>query len=101
MQGEFDAGILIVDYPPSDPAGQRDCDVSVDALVTACREAGGKTALVASDLSELIPTSARERMIEIGCAPLQGLESAVAAFGAVTSRARQSAAPELALPHLP
>jgi len=101
MQGEFDAGMLIVDYPPTDPAGQRDCDVSVDALVTACRKAGGKTVLVASDLSELIPAAARERMIEIGCAPLQGLETAVAAFGAVTSRARQSASPDLALPDLP
>lgn len=100
MEGEVDAGMLIVDYPPSDPAGQRDCDISVDALVTACR-ATGKTALVASDLSELIPAGARRRMIEIGCAPLQGLETAVAAFGAAATRARQSAAPELALPDLP
>src|SRR6201999_5271 len=101
MEGEVDAGMLIVDYPPTDPAGQRDCDVSVDALVPACREAGGKTVLVASDLSELIPAAARERMIEIGCAPLQGLESAVAAFAAVTRRAGQSASPDLALPDLP
>src|SRR4029077_14037270 len=42
-----------------------------------------------------------ERMVEIGCAPLQGLETAVAAFGAVTSRARQSASADLALPDLP
>jgi acyl-CoA synthetase (NDP forming) len=55
MQGAVDAGMLIVDYPPSDPVGRRDCDVSVDALIEACRAAGGKTALVASDLSELIP----------------------------------------------
>src|SRR5215472_9067832 len=100
MEGEVDAGMLIVDYPPSDPAGQRDCDISVDALVTACR-AYGKTALVASDLSELIPADARRRMIEMGCAPLQGLQTAVAAFGAVANRARQSAAPDLALPDLP
>ena len=101
MRGEFDAGMLIVDYPPSDPAGQRDCDISVDALVTACREAGGKTPIVASDLSELMPAPARRRMIDMGCAPLQGLETAVAAFGALSSRARQAAAPELALPDLP
>src|SRR5215472_3682249 len=100
MEGDVDAGMLIVDYPPSDPAGRRDCDISVDALVTACR-ANGKTALVASDLSELIPADARRRMIEMGCAPLQGLETAVAAFGAVANRARQSAAPNLALPDLP
>src|SRR5262249_10193288 len=91
----------IIDYPPSDPLGQRDCDIAVDALVSACREAGGKTALVASDLSELIPADARQRMIERGCAPLQGLEAAVAAFAAVTHRARQSAAADLALPDLP
>jgi acyl-CoA synthetase (NDP forming) len=101
MQGEVDAGMLIIDYPPNDPPGRRDCDISVDALVAACRAAGGKTAIAASDLSELIPAEARARMIEMGCAPLQGLESAVAAFGAVSARARQSAAPELALPDLP
>ncbi len=101
MRGDVDAGMLVVDYPPSDPAGQRDCDISVDALVTACREAGGKTAIVASDLAELLPEAARRRMIERGCAPLQGLEDAVAAFRAVAGRARQSAAEELALPDLP
>jgi acyl-CoA synthetase (NDP forming) len=101
MQGDVDAGMLIIDYPPSDAPGRRDCDISVDALVAACRAAGGKTAIAASDLSELIPAEARMRMIEMGCAPLQGLESAVAAFAAVSVRARQSAGPELALPDLP
>ncbi len=101
MQGGFDAGMLIVDYPPSDPAGQRDCDISVEALVSACRAAGGKPAMAASDLAELIPEKARARMLEMGCAPLQGLEDAVAAFAAVTSRARQSADAALALPDLP
>src|SRR4029077_14798676 len=77
MRGGFDAGMLIVDYPPTDAAGRRACDVSVDALIAACRAAGGKTAMAASDLSELIPGPARRRMIELGCAPLQGLEAAV------------------------
>lgn len=101
MQGDVDAGMLIIDYPPTDPVGQRDCDRSVDALLAACHAAGGKTALVASDLSELIPATARSRMIALGCAPLQGLESAIAAFGAAANRAGQSAAPDLALPDLP
>jgi acyl-CoA synthetase (NDP forming) len=101
MQGEVDAGMLIVDYPPSDPAGQRDCDVSVDALIAACAAAGGKTPIVASDLSELIPAPARERMIAQGCTPLQGLEAAVAAFGALAGRARQGFQGALALPDLP
>jgi acyl-CoA synthetase (NDP forming) len=101
MQGEVDAGMLIVDYPPSDPAGQRDCDVSVDALIAACRAAGGKTPLVASDLSELIPAPARVRMISQGCTPLQGLETAVAAIGALAGRGRQPADEALAQPDLP
>src|SRR5262249_1851650 len=101
MQGEVDAGMLIVDYPPSDPVGQRDCDVSVDALIAACRMADGKTALVASDLSELIPAPARVRMISQGCTPLQGLEAAVAAIGALAGRGRQPADDALALPDLP
>jgi acetate---CoA ligase (ADP-forming) len=100
MQGGFDAGMLIVDYPPNDAAGRRDCDVSVDALIAACRAAGGKTAMAASDLSELIPGPARRRMIALGCAPLQGLEAAVTAFAALARRGRQSTAAELALPDL-
>ncbi len=100
MQGGFDAGMLILDYPPNDAVGQRDCDLSVDALIAACRAAGGKTAIAASDLSELIPARARRRMIELGCAPLQGLEAAVTAFAALARRGRQSTAAELALPDL-
>jgi len=100
MQGGFDAGMLIIDYPPNDAAGQRDCDRAVDALVAACRSAGGKTAMAASDLSELIPAPARRRMIELGCAPLQGLEAAVTAFAALARRGRQSAGAEFALPKL-
>jgi acetate---CoA ligase (ADP-forming) len=101
LKGGFDAGMLIIDYPPSDPIGQRDCDVSVDALVEACRQTGGKTAIAASDLSELIPAHARERLIGLGCAPLQGLEAAIAAFAALSHRGRQSTAAELALPDMP
>jgi acyl-CoA synthetase (NDP forming) len=100
MNGGFDAGMLIIDYPPNDPAGRRDCDISVNALVDACNAAGGKTAIAASDLSELIPEVARRSMIERGCAPLQGLEAAVTAFAALAHRGRQSTADELALPDL-
>ena len=90
MQGGFDAGMLIIDYPPERCAGQRDCNVAVDALIEACRAAGGKTAIAASDLSELIPAAARRRMIEKGCAPLQGLEAAVTAFASLARRGAQS-----------
>jgi acetate---CoA ligase (ADP-forming) len=100
LHGGFDAGMLIIDYPPSDAVGQRDCDRAVDALLGACRAAGGKTAMAASDLSELIPAPARRRMIDLGCAPLQGLEAAMTAFAALARRGRQSAAAELALPEL-
>jgi acyl-CoA synthetase (NDP forming) len=100
MQGDFDAGMLIIDYPPNDVAGQRDCNIAVDALIEACRAAGDKTAIAASDLSELIPAAARRRMMEKGCAPLQGLEAAVTAFAALSHRGAQSAAADLALPDL-
>ncbi len=99
MDGAFDAGMLIIDYPPTDLPGQRDCDVSVDALIDACRR-GGKTAMVTSDLSELLPASARERMMAKGCAPLQGLESAVAAFASLAKAGGQPAGRELEIPDL-
>jgi len=98
MQGGFDAGMLIIDYPPNDAAGRRDCNVSVDALIEACRAAGGKTPIVASDLSELIPADARRRMMEKGCTPLQGLEAAVTAFAALARLGARPTNPELALP---
>ncbi len=100
MQGGFDAGMLIIDYPPSDLQGQQGCDTAVDALIEACRASGGKTAIAASDLSELLPERARQRMIEKGCTPLQGLEAAVGAFAALTRRGAQSASTALALPDL-
>jgi acyl-CoA synthetase (NDP forming) len=74
--------------------------MAVDALIEACRVSGGKTAIAASDLSELLPERARQRMIEKGCTPLQGLEAAVGAFAALAHRGAQSTHPELALPDL-
>jgi acetyl-CoA synthetase len=53
----------------------------VDALVLAAQSAGVPAA-VASTLPELIPAPARERMIEAGVAPLQGLPEALSALSA-------------------
>ncbi len=90
MEGDFDAGMLVVDFPPGDPAGRRDCNISVDALIAAC-ERQGKPAIVASTLAEALPQATRDRMIERGAAPLQGLEDALGAFAAAARMALRHA----------
>lgn len=88
LAGDFDAGMLVIDYPPSDPLGAAACGVSVRAL----REAGlkhDKHVLVASTLSEALPEAAREEMVSMGVAPMQGLEDALAAFAAAARQARR------------
>jgi acyl-CoA synthetase (NDP forming) len=90
MAGDYDAGMLVVDYPPGDPDGRRDCDISVDSLIEAGKR-HGKPVMAAATLAEALPQAARERMIERGAAPLQGLEDALGAFAAVARMAERHA----------
>ena len=51
LGGDCDAGLLILDYPPTDERGRADCDKSVDALLAAAR-ANGKQPIVCTTLQE-------------------------------------------------
>ena len=81
LEEPYDAALLVLDYPHQGIAGRVECDISVDALITAARNAGIPAAVV-STLPELIPAEARARMIEAGIAPLQGLPEGLAAISA-------------------
>ena len=81
LEDPYDAALLVLDYPHEGISGRAECDISVDALVLAAQSAGVPAA-VASTLPELIPAPARERMIEAGVAPLQGLPEALSALSA-------------------
>ena len=79
MDGDFDATVLILDYPRPGSAGIEEWDTAVGALIAARRRTG-KQAVVVSTLPELMPEPARRRLMAAGIAPLQGLEEAVAAI---------------------
>lgn len=79
LSGDCDAGMLVLDYPPTDEQGRTDCDKSVDALLEAARR-NGKQAIVCTTLQETLPEATRRRLIDAGCPPMQGLEDALAAF---------------------
>jgi acyl-CoA synthetase (NDP forming) len=95
----FDAGLLVIDYPPEGATGRAEYDPSVAALIAAAR-ATGTQGMVVSVLPELLPEAVRERLVDAGMAPLQGLEEAMAAFAAAARLERRWAAAD-ALPALP
>src|SRR5262245_5336222 len=81
LAGDFDAGMLVLDYPNADPVGTADCDRAVAAVIDAARR-NGKQPIVATTLSETMPRASRDKMIAAGCPPMQGLQSAIDAFAA-------------------
>jgi acyl-CoA synthetase (NDP forming) len=89
LSGDCDAGMLVLDYPPTDQNGRADCDKSVNALLEAAR-ANGKLPIVCTTLQETLPTATRERLIAAGCPPIQGLEDALAAFAAAARQVRRA-----------
>lgn len=101
----YDAGMLVIDFPANDPEGYASCEAAIDAAAAA-QQATGRPMLVTSSLPELLPATARDRMIASGVAPMQGIDEAVAAFaasaryGSVRARVRGTPGGIAAL-HLP
>ena len=90
LAGEFDAGMLLIDFPPSDERGRIDCEKSVNALIDAAR-ANGKQPIVCTTLSETFPEEARQHAMAQGCPPMQGLEFGLDAFVAGVWQSRRKA----------
>jgi len=82
MRGDFDAGMLVIDFATDGPETEAACLASVRALLTACNR-HGKMPIVTSTLSELLPAAARAEVIAAKGAPMQGLEEALNAFASV------------------
>ncbi len=106
MRGDYDAGMLILDYATDGEASERACDAAVNAIASAC-ETHGKMPIVTATLPELLPQRARDLMARCHGAPMQGLPEAMRAFAAAArfadQRARLSSASvdELILPKTP
>jgi acyl-CoA synthetase (NDP forming) len=97
MRGEFDAGMLVIDFAEGIPA----CHAAIRALLKACAQ-HGKMPIVTATLSELLPADARAAVIAAKGAPMQGLEEALNAFAAVHRFAqRKSKVASAAIPATP
>jgi acyl-CoA synthetase (NDP forming) len=79
LHGDYDAAMLVIDFPVDDKSGYDACFVATDAVIRAGR-IHGKPALVTSSLSELMPVEARDHVIKSGGTPLQGLQTAIDSF---------------------
>ncbi|MEZ5831031.1 MAG: acetate--CoA ligase family protein [Dongiaceae bacterium] len=90
MRGDFDAGMLVIDFATDGPETEAACLASVRALLKACH-AHGKMPIVTSTLSELLPAAARVEVIAARGAPMQGLEEALNAFASVHRFAQRKA----------
>ncbi|HJT11630.1 MAG TPA: acetate--CoA ligase family protein [Dongiaceae bacterium] len=90
MRGDFDAGMLVIDFATDGPETEAACMAGVRAILKACAM-HGKMPIVTSTLSELLPAAARAEVIAAKGAPMQGLEEALKAFAAVHRFAQRKA----------
>lgn len=87
MAGDYDAGMLAIDYATDGEASEQAWDCSVKALITACKT-HGKLPIVTATLPELLPARVRDLVIGGHGAPMQGLKEALHAFAATERFAR-------------
>jgi acetyl-CoA synthetase len=91
MDCDFDAHLLLLDFPREDRCTAVDWDTTLEAFIAARRETGA-TASVVSSLSESLPERISERLIAAGISPMQGLTESLdairasAAIGAAHAR---------------
>jgi acyl-CoA synthetase (NDP forming) len=87
MAGDYDAGMLVIDYATDGEASEQAWDCSVKALIAACGK-NGKLPIVTATLPELLPARVRDLIIAGRGAPMQGLKEALHAFEATERFAR-------------
>jgi acyl-CoA synthetase (NDP forming) len=90
MRGDFDAGMLVIDFATDGPETEAACMAGVRAILKACAM-HGKMPIVTSTLSELLPAAARAEVIAAKGAPMQGLEEALNALATVHRFAQRKA----------
>lgn len=79
MQGEVDAGMLVVDYPPlGSPYPVGPAWPAMDRALAAAGKATGKPVFHASVNTEGIPPESAAALVAAGIVPLQGLHDAAA-----------------------
>ena len=96
--GDFDADVLVLDYPRSDRCDDADWRITARAFANAMQEASQKGVAVAT-LSENMPEEHAAWLMARGIAPLGGVAEALTALerSATISAAWQSPLPQPAL----
>ena len=81
LRAEVDVGMLILDYPKPGSGDASDWDLTTDCIIAAQHTTGRATMVVAS-LPECLPQPARQRLLNAGIAPMQGIREALKALAA-------------------
>ncbi|MCG6904935.1 MAG: acetate--CoA ligase family protein, partial [Rhodobacter sp.] len=81
MLGNLGLGAVVADFPRADRCADADWEPVIDAVVATAHASGTPMAIVAS-LPETMPELTAARLIELGIAPMCGLDEALAAFEA-------------------
>lgn len=99
LNGAHDAAFLIYDHPSIESEEVDEWLQALDAFITA-HKVTGMPAFVICTVSELLPIAIRDRALDAGVVPLQGLEDGLYAYAAA-ARYFESAANIRPLPDLP
>ncbi len=84
LEAGFDATLLVIDYPRPAENDVAAWDLALDAFIDAVLATGARAIVVAS-LPETLPPAARERLLAVGIAPMQGLPECLRAIAAAAS----------------
>jgi acyl-CoA synthetase (NDP forming) len=88
LDGDFDYGFLILDYPGEETGERGECDLMAEVFGETLAQRGVPGA-VASVFPELLPASGREKLQALGVPALQGIEDALQAIGQVVDYSRR------------
>ena len=101
MRGNFDATILVLDFPRIDRCDDADWKVAVNAFERAVKSAGGK-GIVTATLGESLPEKEAVQLIERGIAPMAGVRetfTAIACAAAIGDAWRSEREPAVVSNH--
>lgn len=104
LRADFEASMLILDFPRADRCTGADWDVTIAAFLGAVRAipAEGTVRIVASSLGENLPEAAAAALIAAGVMPANGLDKALLAVAAAAQIGEAWARPApAALPEAP
>lgn len=88
LQADFEASLLILDFPRSDRCIHPDWDVTISAFLAAaqaCPASAGTVRIVASALAENLPEAVAHQLIAQGIVPAAGLSEALQAVAAAAA----------------